>query len=52
MCKYLLQLIGFNADEPEDYYDSNHNSKMKLSIILLFYINSIGFLAFVSKILA
>ena len=27
-------LVGFNADEPEDYYDS----KMKLSIILLSYI--------------
>ena len=26
-------LVGFNADEPEDYY----NSKMKLSIILLSY---------------
>ena len=22
MCKYLLDLIGFNADEPEDYYDT------------------------------
>ena len=39
MCKYLVNLIGFNADEPEDYYDSNHNSKMKLSSISLSYIN-------------
>ena len=21
MCKYLLDLIGFNTDKPEDYYD-------------------------------
>ena len=27
-------LVGFNADEPEDYYDS----KMKLSVISLIYI--------------
>ena len=30
-----LDLIRFNADEPEDYYDSNYDSKMKLSTILL-----------------
>ena len=23
--KYLLDLIGFNADKPEDYYDSKTN---------------------------
>ena len=33
MCKYLLDLIGFNVDKTEDYYDS----KTKLSIILLSY---------------
>ena len=33
MCKYLLDLIRFNADETEDDY----NSKTKLSIILLSY---------------
>ena len=27
MCKYLLDLIGLNADKPEDYYDSNYDSK-------------------------
>ena len=37
MCKYLLDLIGFNTDDPEDYYDSNYNSKTKLSIISLSY---------------
>ena len=36
MCIYLLDLIGFNVDKPEDYYDS----KIKLSIISLSYINS------------
>ena len=25
MCKYLLDLIGFNVDEPEDYYDSKQS---------------------------
>ena len=38
MCKYLLDLTEFNADKPEDYYDS----KTKLSIIsikLLLYKN-------------
>ena len=34
VCKYLLDLIGFNADKPEDYY----NSKIKLSVIPLSYI--------------
>ena len=29
-------LVGFNADEPEDYYDN----KMKLSIILSSYNNT------------
>ena len=33
MCKYVLDLIGFNVDKHEDYYDS----KTKLSIILLSY---------------
>ena len=33
MCKYLLDLIEFNVDKPEDYYDS----KTKLSIISLSY---------------
>ena len=33
MCKYLLDLIGFNVDKTEDYYDS----KTKLSIIFLSY---------------
>ena len=27
MCKYLLDLIGFNVDEPEDYYDSKMKDK-------------------------
>ena len=39
MCKYLLDLIEFNADKPEDYYDRNYDSKTKLSIISLSYIN-------------
>ena len=30
MCKYLLDLIGFNADEPGDCYDS----KTKLSYFI------------------
>ena len=34
MCKYLLNLIEFNVDKPEDYYDS----KMELSISSLFHI--------------
>ena len=36
MCKYLLDLIGFNSDEPVvDYEDS----KMKLSITNIFFQN-------------
>ena len=35
MCKYLFHLIGFNTDEPEDYYDS----EMKLSIISYRYMS-------------
>ena len=31
MYKYLLDLIGFSVDKPEDYYDS----KTKLSIVSL-----------------
>ena len=37
MCKYLLDLIGFNADKPmekqllpEDYYDSKTKDKYNL----------------------
>ena len=33
-------IVWFNADEHEDYYDSNYNSKMKLSIISLSYIGA------------
>ena len=32
MCKYLLDLIGFNADKPEDYYDS----KLQLSTLHMY----------------
>ena len=35
MCKYLLELIAFNANDPEDYYNSNHNNKTRLSILSL-----------------
>ena len=35
----MCNLIGFNADKPEDYYDRNYDSKTKLSIISLSYIN-------------
>ena len=35
MCKYLLELIAFNANDPEDYYNSNHNNKTRLSILPL-----------------
>ena len=35
MCKYLLDLIGFNVNEPEDYYDN----KTKLCLISLSYKN-------------
>ena len=42
MCANIcLDLIRFNADEPEDYYDSNYDSKMKLSTILLSYITEV-----------
>ena len=39
MCKYFLELIGFNAAESEDYYDNNYYVRTKLSIISLTYIN-------------
>ena len=32
MCKYLLDLIGFNVDKPEDYYDR----KLQLSTLHIY----------------
>ena len=33
MCKYVLDLTGFNGDKPEDYYDT----KQKISTTLVRY---------------
>ena len=46
MCKYLLDLTGFNADKPKYYYDS----KTKLSIISLSYTNSRNYICDTIKV--